>query len=391
MFIKVLYFFPQPIVNKNHGNVTRAIQFLEYFEQRSNKIQVDYVTNDHSYIEEERSRQQKMFPYIRSFFLHKKRDKSNPLSYFIKGKIPYLIDQEKQKKYHRHVKSNVTYFEKEQFNAILQSNEYDFIIISYVNYSHLVRNNACIKNAKLILDTHDLMTGQYKNQKGFRLGATFEEEINILNEFNETWSLSSDELYMFSQFATKAKHRFIPIMFTDNTRHEKCEKHFDLIYVASDNPNNQAAAQWFFNKVYPLLPKHLKICVIGGITDFIPADLANVSRFRFVDDLKDLYLKSRISICPMLEGTGVKVKVVEALSFGLPVVCTLRGLDGLPVKKYNGCLMAEDETAFVSHINGLLSDMDLYKQVQKDAIEMFEKYFEVKSVYKQLDKILHLT
>jgi Glycosyltransferase len=385
--IKILYFFPYPIVNRNHGNVTRAIQFLQYFEARKNHISVDFVTEEHNYVTDEKEKMELLFPGLRTFFLQRKHDKSNYLRYLIKGKIPHIINKRQQKKFHTHIPSEVTHRARQQFDEILKANSYDVIIISYVFWASLIRNNPYIGKAKLVMDTHDLMTGQYKSREGFRLGATFEEEMNILNEFHETWSISTDELYLFSQFAPKSKHFFVPVMFEKKPVAVSEDKPYDLIYVASDNPCNQKSAKWFFEKVYPLLPQHLKICVIGGIVKFIP-DLPNVHKVFFAETLDTYYQQSKIAICPMLEGTGVKVKVVEAFSFGLPVVCTLRGLDGLPAKKHNGCLMAADEAAFVKHILNLLEDATLYNRVREEGIAMIEKYFDKESVYRELDEIL---
>lgn len=369
--------------------MTRAIQFLQYFESRNDRISVDFVTEEHNDIDQEKEKMEKLFPGIRTFFLKRKREKKNYIKYFFNAKIPFLLDKQKQKKYHKHIPSQVSLFAKQQFNDILQNTQYDVIIISYVFWTSLIRNNPYTKGAKLVIDTHDLMTGQYKNKKGFQLGATFEEEIKILNEFHESWSLSIDELYMFSQFAPQTSHLFVPVMFSKNIPQKKHEKVYDIIYVASDNSSNQLSAKWFFDTVYPLLSNDIKICVVGGVVDTVP-DLPNVKKVFFAENLEPYYHQSKVSICPMLQGTGIKVKVVEALSFGLPVVCTLRGLDGLPLKKYNGCLMAEDEKMFASHIHNLLTDPRLYSQVQQNGFKMIEDHFEITEGYQHLDKIFNI-
>ncbi|WP_300603217.1 glycosyltransferase [Niabella sp.] len=386
--IKVLYFFPHPIVNRNHGNVTRAIQLLEYFISRN--MDVDFVTAEHDEIEDEQGSLQQMFPEINAFFLGRKGAKDNYFKYFFNAKIPSIIDRKRQEKYHRYIASEISHFAKQQFNNLLKKKKYDVIIISYVYSAALIRDNPYVGNARLVIDTHDFMTAQCKHNKKFQLGASFEEEINIIKQFHESWSISSDELYVFSQFVPTVKHCFVPVMFKNNVADiDKGSVNFDLIYISSINPHNQAAAKWFFSHVYPLLSKSIRICVIGGITNFIPPDLPNVTSIPFAKDLKEYYHQSRIAICPMLEGTGIKVKVVEALSFGLPVVCTLRGLDGLPQKKDNGCLLAGTEAEFANGIIRLISDDLFYEKKRKEGIEMFEKYFLESSIYEELDTIFN--
>lgn len=110
----------------------------------------------------------------------------------------------------------------------------------------------------------------------------------------------------------------------------------------------------------------------------------------FVEDLSTYYYKSKIALCPMLSGTGVKVKVVEALSYGLPVVCNLRGLDGLPLKENNGCLRGDTPEEFAKHITKLLADENYYQSIKKLAINTFKDFFDKKHCYDQLDAIFQI-
>jgi len=61
-----------------------------------------------------------------------------------------------------------------------------------------------------------------------------------------------------------------------------------------------------------------------------------------VANLVEFYQNVSIVICPMFSGTGVKIKVLEALSYGIPVVTNQRGVDGLLNKSANGCLVTEN-------------------------------------------------
>jgi glycosyltransferase involved in cell wall biosynthesis len=106
-----------------------------------------------------------------------------------------------------------------------------------------------------------------------------------------------------------------------------------------------------------------------------------------VKHLEPYYGNSKIAICPMLSGTGVKIKVVEALSFGLPVVCNFRGTDGLPNKTNNGCLVTDDPLEFAQNIKTLLSDESLYRQQNNYAKEVFNNNFKTDVVFGLLDEV----
>src|SRR5690606_10625026 len=267
---------------------------------------------------------------------------------------------------------------KRQFEKILQSNSYDYVIISYLYWADLI-NTPSAAGAKTIVDTHDFLTLHHINDQKFKLGHTFEDEIHKLNLFGEAWSISSDEQFVFGQFS-QTNVRLIPPYFDPPRGGAAPEKSYDLIYVASDNPHNIRSARWFFEEVYPLLSDKLSICVIGKITAYI-RDYPNVHKVSFVESLHDYYCQSRISICPMLSGTGVKIKVVEALSYGIPVVCTVRGVDGLPNKINNGCLVDEDPEGFAQHIDQLLRRDGQYRQQSDWGKALFNSFFTKEAVF----------
>jgi len=238
----------------------------------------------------------------------------------------------------------------------------------------------------VILDTHDFITAQFKSRRDFRLGITFEDEMRRLGHFHEIWAISAEEQYIFRQFC-KAKVRLVPFTMDEPTlNHSLTGRKYDVIYVASDNIHNQRASKWFFSKVYPLLPPNIRICVIGKITAFIDNDLP-IERVLYSSELDDFYNNAWIAICPMLSGSGIKIKVVEALSYGLPVVCNDYGTDGLPNKINNGCLVANDPESFARSIEMLLEDKALYERQSGYAKSLFRDYFRSDNLDKILDPV----
>nr|WP_281389560.1 glycosyltransferase family 4 protein [Chitinophaga qingshengii] len=171
----------------------------------------------------------------------------------------------------------------------------------------------------------------------------------------------------------------------------KATPEYDLVYVASDNAKNIMSAAWFFSEVYPLLSPDIRLAVVGSITGHVPKDLPNVTLIPYVQHLETMYVNARVALSPMLEGTGVKVKVVEALSHGLPVVCTERGTDGLPFKSNNGCLVAETPGHFAQFVDQLLQDHDFYKKQCDMAKNTFLQCFSAEEVSKRLDTAMSIT
>lgn len=375
--MKILYFYPENPATSNQGNNARAFALLQYFKNRNHKI--DYIGIASKSFSEVDLEAIKNANLIENGFLLK-RDKriSKTLSYLFTYAIPNKL------------KGRIRDFDrtrfghKNQFSKILKDNQYDYIIISYTYWAELIRENKHLKEAKLIIDTHDFLTSQFQNHKRFNLGKYFNKEVELLNLFQKIWVISSDENYVFSQFVSSdviTIPHALEVKFQLNST-----KKYDLVYVASSNEHNVKSAKWFFEEVYPKLNTTLSICVVGKINEYIP-ELPNVTKIHFVEDLNQVYSESRVAICPMLSGTGLKIKVVEALSYGLPVVCNPRGIDGLINKTNNGCLVTVDASIFSKYIEQLLTDNNFYEQQQALAKNFFTNYLSKEVVYSELDNV----
>lgn len=386
---KVLYFFPDDVAKQNAGNKTRALELLKYFKERD--IQVDFATLQ--YEDTDRGSPAGTIDFIKQkglaqtiYLLPRKPGKSNPLFYFLRYKLWDLIYYWFTFPLRSDIPTFMTLTLKNAFEGLLKENRYDHIIISYIYYAELVSNKTLLKGAKTYIDTHDFITAQFKYRKSFNLGITFQDEIKRLDHFNEVWAISGEEQYVFGQFC-KTNVRLVPLMMEPKAeQYRSTEKMYDLIYVASNNTHNEKSARWFFDEVYPLLPKNIKICMVGGINKVL-GERQEAQQIAFADDIDALYAQSKIALCPMLTGTGVKVKVVEALAHGLPVVCTTRGVDGLPNKTMNGCLVTDDAKQFAQNIILLLNNGEVYNEQSLMAAQAFHSGFSIWVVYKELDKV----
>lgn len=393
---KILYFFPKMSLKNNAGNVTRVISLLKYFKSRD--ISVDFYGLKNWNIKWSDDLPDLMLEtklVDRVFWGEIKPPKENPIKRFITFKIPEFF----KRKYYKSSKTFKPYssfYLVKQFDEILEENEYDFIVINYVLWVNLIKYSKHLKNAHTIVDTQDFLSVHAsKNNrlmKRKKAGDYFQEEIDGLSCFDEVWAVSVDEYYIFSQFLNNNVKLVpnIPLATLNTSKKiDYSDRKYDIIYVASENPWNQMSSKWFLSDVYPLLPKNLSICIIGKINEYIKEEYSNIEKIHFVEDLGEMYANSRISICPMLEGTGIKLKIIEAMSFGLPIVTNIRGIDGLPNKINNGCLVSKDAKEFADNIIKTLTDRDLYNKLSKQGYDIYEAYFNPEIRYKQLDDIFN--
>jgi GT2 family glycosyltransferase len=124
---------------------------------------------------------------------------------------------------------------------------------------------------------------------------------------------------------------------------------------------NREAVEWFTRDVWPLIVAarpETRLVIIGS--DPPPRhslpDVGHVEMVGFVDDVRDALARYAVFICPILTGSGVRVKLLEAYAAGIPVVSTVIGAEGL--SKFDGdtCALADDPSEFAAKTVELLKD-----------------------------------
>lgn len=382
----VLIVYPHDFREGRSGIGTRYIELLNYFKSRDVNVDMLTLTNFQSPWENPGGARGDL---VRDIHFHdfkkgsrwrKQRDKKRDFWALLRKRVPFLTA-------FTHLPDFADGHMKKQFENMLRQVPYDFVIISYVYWANLIKSGA-VAGTHTVLDLSDFLTLNRFDSSGgdVNIGGMIEEEIRRVNLFDTVMCISADEQTFFSQFALKPRYYYVPFFMKKNERAKKTEPKYDILFIGSDNPHNRKGIEWFFEKVVPLSDTSFRILIVGKISKFVePRD--NVTCLSYAADLGEVYGESRISICPLLGGTGMKIKVVEALSFGLPVVTTSKGVSGFPSKIDNGCLAADSPEAFARAVHRLLTDNRLYRGQRDRAAAFFLDHFEASVVYRRLDEI----
>ena len=95
----------------------------------------------------------------------------------------------------------------------------------------------------------------------------------------------------------------------------------------------------------------------------------------FVEDLEPYFQQGRVFITPLRFGSGIKVKVVNALYRGIPCVTTSIGAEGLKVKDGEHVYIKDDAATFAQAIFTLLEDKKQWNYLQENARALARKYY----------------
>jgi glycosyltransferase involved in cell wall biosynthesis len=131
----------------------------------------------------------------------------------------------------------------------------------------------------------------------------------------------------------------------------------NLLFVGTGNQPNIVGIRHFIAKVFPLILERCpdaRLLVAGSICESLPAGIPGVESMGIVSSLREAYATARVVINPLLAGTGLKTKTVEALGFARALVTTSCGAEGIEEEAGNAFLLADDPAAMAADICGLL-------------------------------------
>jgi glycosyltransferase involved in cell wall biosynthesis len=142
----------------------------------------------------------------------------------------------------------------------------------------------------------------------------------------------------------------------------------DLLFVGNYTEPNLRAIQWFFEQVWPLIAaRGYKLKIIGAIDVLVRKSLPEIYQAfssHFVGPVADLvpyYHVARCVIAPMVSGTGISIKTIEALGLNKPFVGTSKAFRGMPMERIESAGLEAYDTpqAFADAIARALSDEHL--------------------------------
>ncbi|HUI78054.1 MAG TPA: glycosyltransferase [Bryobacteraceae bacterium] len=143
-----------------------------------------------------------------------------------------------------------------------------------------------------------------------------------------------------------------------------------MLFVGSfRHTPNRIALEWFVQSVLPLILEKqpsARLAMVGS--DPPPAHvLGGASRaldmLGYVEDVREPLARYAVFVCPILSGSGVRVKLLEAFAAGIPVASTTIGAEGLARKDGEFCSLADTPEAFAERVLALMADPQMASEM----------------------------
>jgi len=154
---------------------------------------------------------------------------------------------------------------------------------------------------------------------------------------------------------------------------------------------NYEAILWFVQHVFPTILKHLpdtQLVITGDHANLpLPSD-QNITLTGFVDDIKPLIGASLVSIVPLLNGGGTRLKILEAMAIGTPVVATSKGAEGLDIVNGKHLLIANSPDTFAEQVIRLIRNRELRDRLTDNAKSLVKEKYDWAAVTPTLQQFI---
>lgn len=176
--------------------------------------------------------------------------------------------------------------------------------------------------------------------------------------------------------------------------HDYSHNHTLLFTGNMDYKPNVDAVIYFVSIILPLIQKSfpkVRFIIAGQrpVASVIALSNENVLVTGFVPDIAAQYNEASVVVAPLRFGAGTQNKVLEAMSMGVPVVCSNIGFNGLGIESGEGAIMQTDPVSFASSVVALLSSESMRQTVGAKGIELIQKRYAWDIIAQQLNQYFH--
>lgn len=169
---------------------------------------------------------------------------------------------------------------------------------------------------------------------------------------------------------------------------------YDLVFVGNLNyPPNIDAINFILESILPAIPNRTLLISGANPSNGLIQQIKstpNASITGWVDDIRTSYLQGKILVAPMQIGTGMQNKILEAMALGIPTVTTTLANNAINGLHQESIWVADTKEEIIQGIETLLTDMESYENIQKNAREFVIKKYNWTAIVNTLEKAIQV-
>jgi len=248
-------------------------------------------------------------------------------------------------------------------------------------------------NGRKILDANDLVSARTLSmaEHGVRDAFPLSEaqEVAIFRRYDKVICIQPQEHATVGAWIGAAKTLLAPHPVA--AKPQVLREHVASIGLAASGWHaNVDGLKWFIERVWPHFHgRNITLDVYGFLCQsFVDCRVPGLRLHGFVDDLDTCYSQIDIAINPVRYGAGLKIKSVEAMAYGLPLVASAQGVSGLEELSGKAFLLAHDENEYIAAIESLLQSPDLRRSLGNHACAHVVDHHSAEQCFRELGELI---
>lgn len=293
-----------------------------------------------------------------------------------------------------------------KLREVLQADCYDMVLVEGLFLTPYVPQIRQQSHARVVLRAHNVEHRIWQQmaqgchipfKRGYlkHLALTLRQyELEHVNDYDAVVCISPVDADLFRQNGCRRPLTSIPFGITAEPVEHIDVEPASLFHLGSmDWMPNQEGIDWFLQSVWPKLhaevpqarlylagrkmPRHLMEHQPEGVT--VVGEVADAMYF---------IASKQINVVPLLSGSGIRVKIIEAMSAGKTVVTTRVGAQGINARDGEHLLLADTADDFVRQIRRCVEDPELCQRIGQNAYQLIAQEYNTTTLTNQLTQFL---
>ncbi len=337
-----------------------------------------FNTLKHFVNEDQNDLYQEYFDTIESISIDTSIDFDHILSHF-QGKLPIQLARFESKDF------------RLRMHELISANQINTIIAQGLAVTHYLKDVPA--DIRKIYRVHNIEHLIWRDYGRFTFASRWlgrilsrslhQYEIGHLNHVDQFVTLSHHEEMTIKELGY-SQVTAIPITLSGSQKQVYNESSEGILFVGSlDWAPNREGLDWFIQEIYPRVSDiPLTVAGRGSWTSLNP----NIKVLTNFESLEHLFSTHRLVIVPLLSGAGIRIKILECLQAGMPVISTTKGAEGI-LSDSTIYPLSDDPQKFADDLKSLYQDTEKLKSISKMAKIYFENKFsedQIASYWKNL-------
>ena len=285
-------------------------------------------------------------------------------------------------------------------NELMAAQQTTVLLVEYVHLAWIVEHvDTTHGPLRLrVIDTHDV---QHERQLRFH-AANEIHHLDISEDEESRWLSAFDVIVAIQPRDAERFRRMVPNRRVITLGHPQSVRKLTrrgssqavVGFVGSNMTPNRLAATELVESIWPMVRRlvhaRVELLIVGGVCDSMRGQALDPSvQLRgVVENLDSAYAEMDVVVNPVRIGGGLKIKSVDALCRGLPLVTTRVGAEGLEDGIQTAFLIADDPAEFARFVATMLNDAVARREQGQRAYEYAATRFDPGNAFKPLDQLL---